>query len=159
MSRPIRLALAAAGLTALAGLASAQAFEPQKAHELRESHMKLMGAHLGVLGAMAKGETDYDAATAGAAAGALAGLADAVGAAGDVYWVEGSSSEQIADSRALPAIWEKMGEFEEHQASLVEATSAMQDAAGTDLAALQGAMGGLGGACGDCHKAFRKPEE
>ncbi|MCP1168226.1 c-type cytochrome [Limimaricola litoreus] len=156
MSRPIRLALAAAGLTALAGLASAQAFEPQKAHELRESHMKLMGAHLGVLGAMAKGEAEYDATTASAAADALSGLASGVDGN---YWVEGSSSEEIADSRALPAIWEKMGEFEEHAASLEEAAMAMQEAAGTDLAALQGAMGALGGACGDCHKAFRKPEE
>jgi len=34
----------------------------------------------------------------------------------------------------------------------------MADAAGFDLASLQAAMGPLGGACSDCHKAYRAPE-
>ncbi|MGR3466004.1 c-type cytochrome [Limimaricola sp.] len=158
MTRTIRLALAATGLAAIASLATAQAFEPQKAQELRESHMKLMGAHIGILGGMAKGEVEYDAATAAAAAETLSALASAA-AAGDLYWVEGSSSDALEESRALPAIWDKTEEFESGQTKLVEAAMTMQDAAGTDLAALQGAMGALGKACGDCHETFRQPEE
>lgn len=156
MIRSIRILLLATGLTTAAGLASAQAFDAETAYKLRESHMKLMGAHLGVLGNMAKGEAEYDAEVAAASATTLAGLAS--GAHGN-YWVEGSSSDEIADSRALPAIWEKREDFDAKTEALIQATSAMRDAAGTDLAALQGAMGGLGGACGDCHKAYRKPEE
>ncbi|MCB1361156.1 MAG: cytochrome c, partial [Rhodobacteraceae bacterium] len=34
----------------------------------------------------------------------------------------------------------------------------MVGAAGTDLATLQGAVRGLGGACGGCHQTYRQPE-
>ena len=44
-----------------------------------------------------------------------------------------------------------------HAAAFTAAAEAMSAAAGTDLASLQGAMEGLGGACGACHKAFRVP--
>ncbi len=40
---------------------------------------------------------------------------------------------------------------------LVTAATAMEAAAGTDLASLQAAMGAVGGACGACHKAYRVP--
>ena len=156
MTRSIRSVLLAAGLAATAGLASAQAFDPETAQKLRESHMKLMGAHLGVICNMAKGATEYDADIAAASAETLAALAS--GADGN-YWVEGSSSEDLADSRALPAIWEKRDDFDAKADALAQAAMAMRDAAGTDLAALQGAMGGLGRACGDCHEAYRKPAE
>ena len=156
MTRPTRLALASICLAGLAGFASAQAFEPQKAHEIRVNHMKLMGAHIGILGGMAKGEVDYDAETAAAAADTLSALAST---AGNLYWVEGSSSEEIEDSRALPVIWEKMDDFHAKENALSEAAMAMKDAAGTDLASLQQAMGPLGKGCGDCHETYRKPKE
>ncbi|MBB3710691.1 cytochrome c556 [Limimaricola variabilis] len=151
-----RPAIAAAALALLAAPLSAEVFEPKKAQELRESHMKLMGAHLGVLGTMAKGEMEYDANVASAAAEALAGLAQ--GTNGN-YWVEGSSTEDLEDSRALPELWQDMEDVGQKAAALRDATQAMQEAAGTDLAALQGAMKSVGDACGDCHKAYRKPEE
>ncbi|EYD71913.1 c-type cytochrome [Limimaricola hongkongensis] len=156
MTRTIRLALAATGLAAIAGLASAQAFDPTRAHEVRVSHMKLMGAHIGILGGMAKGEVEYDADTAAAAADTLAALA---ATAGNLYWVEGSSSADLEDSRALPVIWEKMEDFNAQEDALSKAAMAMKQAAGTDLAALQGAMGALGKGCGDCHETYRKPDE
>ncbi len=151
-----RVALGALGLAAVATVASAQGLEPQRAHELRNGHMQLFGLNLGVLGAMAKGEQEYDAGTAGAAADNIAALASIDQR---FYWVEGSSSDDLEDSRALPALWENMEDAQSKNTALQEAALAMQGAAGTDLASLQAAMGPLGKACGSCHEDYRKPEE
>ena len=40
-----------------------------------------------------------------------------------------------------------------------QAVRLTQGAAGTDLASLQGAMGGVGQACGSCHESYRAKEE
>ena len=61
----------------------------------------------------------------------------------------------MEDTRALPAIWENMEDFRAKQTALQEATTALQGAAGTDLAVPQAAMGGVGQACGSCHQNYR----
>lgn len=157
MIRSVTPALAAA-LALAAGLVFAQeALTPEAAHEAREEIMKGQGQQLGILGGMAQGEAAYDAATAQAAADALLGLVNE--AVDDALWPEGSAVGEVEGSRALPAIWENPEDFDAKQAALVEGATAMQAAAGTDLAALQAAMGGVGAACGACHELYRAPEE
>lgn len=124
--------------------------------EARESSMELMAFNLGTLGAMAKQEMPYDAAAASAAAGNIVLLSQLDQSA---MWPEGTDSASGSDTRALPEIWAKPDDFKAHLQKLNEAAVAMQEAAGTDLAALQGAMGNLGNACGGCHKAYRAPED
>lgn len=72
-------------------------------------------------------------------------------------WPEGSDNAAATGTRALPAIWEDNAAFLERYVALQDAAAAMQTAAGTDLAALQGALGGLGGTCQACHQQFRAP--
>ncbi|SDE13186.1 c-type cytochrome [Limimaricola pyoseonensis] len=155
----IRTTAMGLGLALTATLATAQGFAPDKAHEAREHHMHLMGSHLGLLGAMAKGEAEFDAAIAGPAAATLSELAQSVQTAGPLYWVEGSSSDEVENSRALPAIWEDMAKFDGQMEDLVTAAAEMESAAASDLEALRAAMGSLGKACGTCHEDFRKPDE
>jgi cytochrome c556 len=148
--------LLSVSLIAIAGIAFAQtALPPMEAHEAREAHMKLYGPQLKVLGDMAKGDTAYDAAAAQAAADKLLELATVDQS---TWWPEGSDSDSVAGSRALPVIWTDMEGFLAKQEALEAAAANLQTAAGVDLASLQAAIGAVGGSCGGCHEANRKPE-
>lgn len=157
MHRLIKIACLAATAALTSGAALAQDATPEEvALEIRHGHMLNYAANLGVLGAMAKGERDYDAAAAGVAAGNLLNLASIDQTH---YWPEGTSNADMEESRALPAIWENMADFNAKNETLLQAVTALQGAAGTDLAALQGAMGAVGQSCGGCHEDYRESDE
>lgn len=147
------LALAALAM-GLAGGAAAQS-AVDGAVKARKAHMSLSAFNLGQLGAMAKGDVPYDAAAASAAAANLAALASMSQMA---YWPPGSAKGEAEGSRALPAIWTNGEDIMAKAMAFNEAVVAMNAAAGTDLAALQAAMGPLGAACGACHETYRAPD-
>ncbi len=131
------------------------AMSAEDAAAARVTHMKLLGQNMGVLGGMAQGKINYDAAAAQAAADALvenAMIADMAN------FPEGSDSDSIATSRALPAIWTNFDDFTAKAEAFSVAATGMRAAAGQSLEALQGAMGALGGSCGGCHETYRKPK-
>ena len=140
-----------------AGVAVAQATpeEMAAAVEARHAHMKSYGAALRVLGQMAKGDVAYDAAAATEAATRLVELSS-IDQSG--FWLPGTEAGAINDSEALPALFDNLDDYKARTATLNAAAVAMQTAAATDLAALQAAMGPLGGACGSCHEVYRKPD-
>jgi cytochrome c556 len=119
----------------------------------RQSMMQLYAFNLGALGAMAKGTVEYNADAASASAGNLLALSQ-MSQAG--MWPQGSDVGSYPNTRALPDIWAKYPDIAEKGKALGAAAEAMNAAAGTDLASLQGAMRELGGACGACHKAYRQ---
>ena len=152
----------AAALALAAGIALAQEEEAppspeEMAHQAREHQMYLHAFNLGKLVPMVRGEAEYDAATAAAAAESVSLLAQLLDS--PLYWIPGTSTEEIEDSRALPAIWEQPEEFAAKVTAFQEATANLASAAGTDLATLQTAFGPVGEACGSCHEDFREPEE
>ena len=99
MSRLSSVLILACGV-AVAGSAFAGGHGGNPAVTARKAHMQLYSFNLGTLGAMAKGEVEYDADAASAAAGNLAALAALSQRA---YWVPGTSSDDLPDeSRALP---------------------------------------------------------
>lgn len=154
MKRMIAGALAAG--VAFAGLAAAQDLkDPAEQLTARHGYMLMLAMNVSQLGAMAKGDAPYDATAAKVAAANLASLA-----AMDTsfLWPEGTDSNTLADSSALPEIFANPDQRAEKFAALKTAADAMAAAAGTDVESLKAAMGPLGGACGDCHKTFRKPE-
>lgn len=124
------------------------------AMEARQAQMKLYSFNLGALGGMASGDVAYDAEVAQAAADNLAALTALSQAR---YWLPGSDSDSLEGSRALPAIWTAESKAATYGMEMAEAALAMQAAAGTDLAALQAAMGAVGSGCKNCHEAYRKP--
>ncbi len=147
------------GLALAASAASAESHvDPgiAAAIKARQSHMSLYAFNIGVLGGMAQENIPYDAAMASAAAANLAALSKLDQSR---YWPEGSDMDSVEGTDALPKIWEDMAGVGEKIDGLVQAAAAMESAAGTDLASLKAAMGDLGGACGACHKAYRKPDE
>ena len=146
-------ALTLAAALALPSLALAETDNPNIA--ARQAQMTLMAYNLGVIGGMAQGRMAYDAGMAASAASSIHHLSLIDHSR---MWPEGTDTMAAEDTRALPAIWDDAAGFAARYTALQTAAEAMMAAAGTDLAALQGAMGGLGGACGGCHQTYRQPE-
>lgn len=151
------LSFAAAGLLSVAIVGTSMAQEAKNpAVKARQSLMSLYAFNIGQLGAMAKGEAEYDAKVAAAAANNLATLTQVDQSA---MWPAGTDNAADPSSRALPAIRQNFPDVSAKGQALAEAAVAMQSAAGQDLDALKAAMGPLGGACSACHKAYRAPKE
>ena len=155
MSRFLIAACLAGGVAA-ASTALAGGHGGNPAVSARNAHMQLYSFNLGTLGAMAKGEVEYDADAAAAAAGNLAALSSLNQSA---YWVPGTSSEDLpGESRAKPEIWQAGSTAGEIGASFAEAAAALAAVAGDGKDAMAGALGAVGKGCGDCHKAYRAPK-
>lgn len=145
----------ACAMSAAAFAASAQDIE--KAVKARKAVMTLYAHYIGVLGGMAKGQVEYDAEKASAAAGSLAAMAKVDQSR---MWPQGSSTDELGDATAaLPTIWTTYPAIMEKAKGMTDASAAMAAAAGGGLDSLRGAMGDLGGACGACHKDFRLKKE
>ncbi|MBO6604236.1 MAG: cytochrome c [Roseicyclus sp.] len=156
MSLARRVTLPAAILSLAIGAAAYAQQEFSGAINARQGHMQIMAFNVGILGNMARGNTEYDAAAATTAASNLAALAMVDGRG---YWVPGSDNGAVETTRALPAIWEDMAGFGADWQAYGEAVTGLQAAAGNGLDALRGAMGPLGNACGTCHDDFRQPSD
>ena len=159
----MRLGLTLIGGLLATGIAATSAIGEDKADpalmaavKARQAHMSLYAFNIGILGAMAKGDVDYDAAVATAAADNLTALAQIDETR---YWPPGTSDADLgADvTRALPAIWAESSTVADDMIALNDATVALQLAAGNGLDSLRGAIGPVGKACGACHENFRKP--
>lgn len=152
----ISLSLATAGAVAFSALAfTAQAggHGGNPAVGARQGHMQVMSLNLGILGNMARGNTEYDAEIAQAAADNLVTM-------GEVnqrfYWPLGTDSENYEGSRALPAIWEDQASLFEIAGRYQPAAEGLAAAAGQGLDAMRASIGPVGAVCGDCHEAFRQ---
>ena len=159
MKRRAWIAGAAALAMALAvftgsGVASAQE-DHSGAVKARQAYMQLNGFYMGQLAAVAKGQVPYDAAQATGIANSLLALSTMdVGA----MWPPGSGNDNSAlagKTRALPEIWTTFPAIVERADAMTKALETMVEAAGTDLASLQGAFGAVGAGCGGCHRSFR----
>ena len=117
--------------------------------------MQLIAYNTGVLGDMAKGERDYDAAMATSAATNLQRrrrwTARRCGS-------RAPSRVRSRESRAKAEIWTDAAGFDTKFQALIDASTAMMENAGTDLDAVKAGMGAIGKACGDCHDTFRGPK-
>jgi cytochrome c556 len=145
--------LAAAGIATSGGHAD-KAIEA--AVKARKAQMNLYSFNIGLLGGMAKGEVDYDAAAAKAAAGNLAALAAMDQSR---FWPPGSDTEAFGEgTRALPKIWTADSKAGEIGGAFAQATANLSAVAGDGLDALRGAIGPVGKGCGDCHDGYRQPK-
>jgi cytochrome c556 len=152
-----KLAVIATSVSLVAGAAWADGHVNkgiEAAVKARQAMMQLYSYNLGQLGAMAKTTVPYDAEAASKSAGNLLTL---MSIDQSTMWPQGSDTPTIEGTAALPAIWEKYPDIATKGMALNEAVIALNAAAGTDLASLQGAMKPVGEACGACHKAYRKP--
>lgn len=152
--RKILTTASAAAILSTAFVAYAAGGPHDKAIKARQAMFQTYAFNLGILGAMAKGKMDYDAALAAESA---ANLDAAANFGQSAYWPAGSdnASPGNAKTRALPALWENMASVGEKSQVLRDATANMALEAGEGLDALRGAIGDVGASCKGCHDDFR----
>lgn len=147
----VKSTLVAACLT----MATLPAVANEGAIDARQGQFKIMALNIGVLGGMARGNLDYDAAQAQIAADNLVAISQVNQA---FNWPEGSDMMAATTNRALPAIWENTDDFAAKWMAFGTAATGLQAAAGSGLEAMQAALGPVGGSCGACHDAYRQPQ-
>jgi cytochrome c556 len=140
----------------VSGAAMAQDDGPHKMQvKARQGVMNYYQINLMTLGAMAKGDTPYDAAAAKVAA-------DNIVAASNLdismLWPQGSDNGAHPATRALPAVWAEGSDIGAKSDAMKKAAVALAAAAGTDVEALKTGIDGLGAACTACHKSFRQAD-
>ena len=113
----------AAALAASTSAAFAGGHGGNPAVKARQSHMQLYAHNLGILGGMARGNIEYDAGAAQAAANNLAALSTLDQRS---YWVPGTSNAELGEAtRALPALWEAGSTAREIGGQLAEAAATL----------------------------------
>ncbi|WP_299933969.1 cytochrome c [uncultured Pelagimonas sp.] len=114
----------------------------------RMEAMKSIGDAMKVMGSMAKGKTEFDAATARAAAADVARFAAQTSA---LF----KAPEDDPKTEALPAIWERFEDF----TTKAQETEALARRLALSLATkadLGTGLTQLGASCKACHKEYRK---
>ncbi|MBT8108990.1 MAG: cytochrome c [Gammaproteobacteria bacterium] len=118
-------------------------------HELMEG----VGDAAKVVGAMLKGEREYDAA---AAAASLATFGDAAAKLGDLF---PAGTETGGDTEAAPAIWEDRAGFDAALQDWADATAAAVTAAPATLEDAKPVLGAVFKTCKGCHDTYRIDDE
>ena len=113
----------------------------------REQMMKQIGGSVGALGAIAKGDKPYDAATVEKS---LAAISTNIKAFPDQF-PEGSEG----NSEAAPAIWQNNADFRAKAAKLGSDADTLLASLPADQAAVQKAVQTLGADCSGCHQTYR----
>lgn len=151
MPRKLSLTAAALGAALLAGLGVASAADAPALSDkvaIREAMMKNVGASMGVMAKIAKGEAEFEA---GAVLGALRTM-NAVALGFHDQFPEGT---ETAESEAGPKIWAEPEAFEAAVAKFVADTTAAVAMAPADADGMKQAMGLVGANCKGCHENFR----
>ena len=144
----LRLPILVAAL-AIASVAVAGGSPQHERHELMEG----VGKAAKVVGAMLKGETEYDNTAAMESMRTWQNAATKLGG----LFPEGSDTGE--DTEAAPAIWEDRAGFE---AALTEWSDAVDAAIEADPATLDDAkpvIGAAFGSCKNCHDTYRIEKE
>lgn len=129
--------------------AAAQA-KPEVLVKQRQAAMTLQGKYMGPLGAMAQGKVPYDANIVQRNAAFLETLSK-------MAWDGFQESTKGEKSAALPAIWDKAGEFKQAAERFEsEASKLVQVAKSGDEGAVKAQIGAVGKSCGGCHETFRQ---
>jgi cytochrome c556 len=121
--------------------------------QARQGQFQIMALNIGVLGNMARGNTEYDAEAAQTAANNLVTMSQIDQS---FHWHEGTDNFALDGTRALPAIWENPEGFAEDYMAYGAAAEGLAAVAGDGLDAMRAAIGPIGGTCGACHDDFRQ---
>lgn len=148
--------LLALGLSATLALPlAAQAAEPDEAIEYRQSALRVLAWQLGPMGAMAKGEIDYDAEVFASRAANLAAVAP-------LPW-EGFMEGTLRDdghgveTEALAKIGDDWEGFHERRDTFIEEANTLAKMVenGEEFADLRQQVGAVADSCKGCHDNYR----
>ena len=147
MNRKLAAAALVASLFSLEAVAQAK---PEVLVKQRQAAMTLQGKYFGPLGGMAQGKVPYNQSVVQRNAAFLQVLTQ-------MPWDGFDPSTKGEKSAALPAIWEKPGEFKQAAERLEnEAAKLAAVSKSGDEAAVKAQIGAVVKACGGCHESFRE---
>jgi cytochrome c556 len=147
MNRKLAAAALVASLFSLEAVAQAK---PEVLVKQRQAAMTLQGKYFGPLGGMAQGKVPYNQSVVQRNAAFLQVLTQ-------MPWDGFDPSTKGEKSAALPAIWEKPGEFKQAAERLENETAKLAAVSKSgDEAAVKAQIGALVKACGGCHESFRE---
>lgn len=134
-----------AGLVLVAGVAFAKEGVQDPTVKARMDLMGVIGMNTKALGDMAGGKADFDAAKAAMAKDAIIAASAEIAAK-----FEPQASDPVSEAKA--EIWTSWDDFVKKAEALNAAATAL-DASSLD--SVKAGMGGIGGACKDCHTTYR----
>jgi cytochrome c556 len=142
-----RFALVVAAVLPFA--AHAQFTKVEDAIKYRQSALHLMGAHMGRVAAVVKGEQPYDKAAVEADTAVIEMMSK-------LPWHAFVPGSDTGNTKARPEIWREQDKFrglaEKMQAEVQKLSAA---ARAGDLAQVRSAMGAVGQSCKACHDNYR----
>ena len=152
MTKSIVAAVVAVALGGLAGIAAAQV-KPEVLVKQRQSARTRIGKYWGPIAGMASGKVSpYNADVVSRNATYLENLAQ-------MPWDGFHESTKGEKSRALPAIWQQKGKFDELAQRLQSETAKLgQVARAKDEAGVKQQYAAVGKVCGACHESFREKQ-
>ncbi len=133
------------GLVMVGGIALAQSKATDPDVHARQTLMDGNGGAMGVLGGMAKGEKEFDAAAAEAAKQTL--ITNAAGIAAAF-----KNNATDPENHAKPEIWTNWDDFVKDADALGAAAAAL-DASSLD--GIKAGLGAIGGTCKECHTEYK----
>ncbi len=133
------------GLVMVGGIALAQSKATDPEVNARQTLMQGNGGAMGALAGMAKGEKEFDALAAVAAKQTLIANAAAIAA----KFTTNASDPEV---RAKAEIWTNWDDFVANAAALGRAAAALDT---SSLDGIKAGLGGIGGACKDCHTEYK----
>lgn len=126
--------------------------KPEVLVKQRKAAMTLMGKYIGPMGAMAQGKAPYNAQVVQRNAAFLETLSK-------MPWDGFDASTKGEKSAALPAVWDKAGDFKQAAERLEnEAMKLAQVSKSGDEAAVKSQIGATAKTCGGCHEHFREKQ-
>ena len=152
LKRTFATAAVAASLVA-APLVSAHLDSDEPLQSYRQSYFTLLAMNFGPIADMVKGDIPWDLEK-------LQGWADDVEDVTELDLLRGfAPGSEKGTTRAKPAIWENMDDFEGKLADLRDAAEALDDAAESgDRGAIAEAVKATGGACKACHDEYKSKD-
>lgn len=134
-----------AGLVLVAGVAFAKEGVQDPTVKARMDLMGVIGMNTKALGDMAGGKAEFDAAKAAMAKDAIIAASAEIAAK-----FEPQATDPVSEAKA--EIWTSWDDFVKKAEALNAAATAL-DASSLD--SVKAGMGGIGGACKDCHTTYR----
>jgi len=157
MKLPLKILIAALGLSSMAG---ASAAEPKpamnKKHaeayvQYRQSVFQLIKSNMAPLGGMAKGAIEYDSGVMQTNGMRIEQLADML-----TDYLQVDTSKFDVNTEARPVIWKQFDDVQEKISDLKTAAVNLQSAAQTgDESLYKQAIGKVGASCKSCHDDYK----
>ncbi|GLR64997.1 c-type cytochrome [Marinospirillum insulare] len=150
----LKKAIALATLTLLGstGVQSADLFKPEDAVKYRQAIYQVFSAQAGVMGGMAQGKIDFDAAEINKRATNLGKIAPMLG---DTYF---PATRDVKESKLKAAAWSNMEDFQSKGQTFGKALGELIEASskpGFDLKTARPAIGAVLQGCKGCHDDYR----